>query len=173
MAKGPLAPRKPLRRTAWAMLICGLALTAAQLSVGVLAVSQGGTPAGPGQEATWPAGQTMVLDRTPGELNTEAARTARCLVTENGKQRRETLAVGDPTEPLSPGDVTLTCDQPLTLLTGTPMTIAEYARGPLICIPLLLTFLGILFFFPRFTFFWARSRVGDTMMRAAKLPPFD
>lgn len=171
--KRSIQPRKPLRRTAWGLFIGGLVGTALQLSVGVLAVSQGGTPAGPGQEATWPAGQTMTLARTPGEINTDAARTARCLVTEDGKQRKEGFTVGEPAEPVARADVKITCDQPLSLLTGTPKTVAEYARGPLICIPLLVTFLGILFFFPRFTFFWARSRFGDSMMRAMKLPPFD
>lgn len=171
--KRPLEPRKPLRRTARALLFCGLFATLLQLSIGVLAVSRGGTPAGPGQEATWPAGETMALDRTPNKISTDTSRWTRCLVTEDGRQSTEIIAIGEPVKPLARGDVRITCDRPLTLLTGTPMTIADYARGPLICLPMFVTCLGILFYFPRFAFFMSRNPVGDAMMRAMKLPPFD
>lgn len=150
-------PRKPLRRTAWTLLLFGLVGTVLQLGAGVLVVGWAGDPAGPGQEATWPAGQTMTLNRQPGRLNTDPQRTAHCLLTPDGERPEKVgIPVGTETEPLAPGAAKITCDQPLALLTGTPMTIVHYLRGPLICVPLLAFFLGILFFFPRFTYFWAR-----------------
>lgn len=125
-------PRKPLRRTAWTMLIGGLAGTAIMLGTGVIMVSNA-PPAGPGQEATWPAGEPRTPDFT--------------------------------------GNATITCDQPVALLTGTPRVVAAYTRGPLVTVPLLITALGMLFFFPRFTHSWAQLATRGWLRKLLRLPP--
>jgi len=68
--------------------------------------------------------------------------------------------------------VTVLCDAPVVLLTGSPRTIAEITRGPLIVVPLFATFLGIGLFFPRFiailaTPFWSQDR----LTRLLRTPP--
>jgi hypothetical protein len=167
----PLHPRKPLRRTAWALLICGMVATFLQLAVGVLAVTHGGSPVGPGHEAVWPNGQTMTLNRVPGGIDSTPAYTTRCVLTSEDRAAEPpvSLPIGEPVRRETVGDVRVSCDENVALLTGTPMAIADLARGPLIGVPLFVVFLGILFFFPRFTFLLARNRLGDAMLRAMRV----
>jgi hypothetical protein len=154
------------------MLLGGLAGTALMLGAGAIMVSDA-PPAGPGQEATWPAGKTMSLDRIPGERNSGAP-TATCTLTPEGRPaepQRRSFTIGEPTSPDFTGTATVTCDQPVALMTGTPRIVADYTRGPLIVVPLLFAVLGILFFFPRFTHSWARLATGGWLSKMPRIPP--
>lgn len=164
-------PRKPLRRTAWTMLIGGLAGTAIMLGTGAIMVSNA-PPAGPGQEATWPAGETMTLDRIPNKRNSGDP-TAACTLTPEGRpaEHNRWYTIGEPRTPDFTGNATITCDQPVALLTGTPRVVAAYTRGPLVTVPLLITALGILFFFPHFTHSWAQLATRGWLRKLLRLPP--
>lgn len=148
--------RKPLRRTAWCMLLGGLAVAALMLGVGAYVVSHG-APAGPGQSATRPAGTDMSVDRPPGpQPDGGDTSSVICTITpEGGRPMRTDLAWGERNRPDFTGSATITCDQPARVLTDPQLTIADNTRGPLIAVPLFSVFLGILFFFPRFAAFWA------------------
>jgi hypothetical protein len=153
------------------MLLGGLAGTALMLGVGAIMVSNA-PPAGPGQEATWPAGETMSLNRIPGERNSVDP-TATCTVTPEGQpaEPNHWFTIGRPSFPDFTGAATVTCDQEVALLAGTPRVVAEYTRGPLIAVPLFITGLGILFFFPRFTLGWARLSTSGWLRKLLRIPP--
>jgi hypothetical protein len=163
-------PRKPLRRTAWGMLLGGIAGTALMLGTGAIAVLSA-PPAGPGQVATWPAGETASLARIPFEPNSGESSTT-CTVTPQGRpaQRNPWLPVGRPMPPDFSGSATITCDQPLALLSGTGRVVADLTRGPWITLPLFVAFLGLLLFFPRFTHHWASFATSGWLRRLLRNP---
>jgi hypothetical protein len=123
------------------MLTGGLAGIAIMLGTGAIMVSNA-PPAGPGQEATWPASETMSLDRTPNKRNSGNP-TATCTLTPEGQpaEQNRRYTIGDPTQPDFTG------------------------------VPLLITTLGILFFFPRFTHTWARLPTQGWLRKMLRLPP--
>lgn len=154
------------------MLIGGLAGTAIMLGTGAIMVSNAPL-AGPGQEATWPASETMTLHRVPNERNSGDP-TATCTLTPEGRPaepQHRSYTIGEPRTPDFTGNATITCDQSVALMTGTPRVVAGYTRGPLITVPLLITALGILFFFPRFTHTWARLSTRGWLRKILRLPP--
>lgn len=153
------------------MLLGGLACAALMLGIGALMVSKA-PPAGPGQEATWPAGEIMSLDPIPGGPNTVDL-TVACTVTPEGRpaEPNRWFTLGRPRFPDFTGDATVTCDQQVALMTGTPRVVAEYTRGPLIAVPLFIMGLGILFFFPRFTLGWARLSTSGWLRKLLRIPP--
>ncbi|HEX6357353.1 hypothetical protein [Actinophytocola sp.] len=153
------------------MRIGGLAGTVLMLGVGAIMVSNA-PPAGPGQEAIWPAGETMMLDRIPNKPNTGDP-TATCTLTPEGRptRRNQFLTIGDPRSPDFTSTATITCDQPVALMTGTPRVVASYTRGPLIVVPLFIAVLGVLFFFPRFAHSWARLSTSGWLRKMLRLPP--
>jgi hypothetical protein len=158
--------RKPLRRTAWGMLIGGVVGTALMLAAGAIAVSSS-PPAGPDHKATWPEGETMTLSRIPGERNTSDPTTT-CTVTPTG---REQFTIGEPNDPDFTGAATISCDQPVALMTGASRVVADVTRGPLITLPIFVALLGILFFVPRFTYVWASLGTPRWLRRLFRIPP--
>lgn len=160
-------PRKPLRRTAWGLLIGGLAGLALMVGAGLIAQANG-QPAGPGKEATWPDGETVALYRVPLQEDGDKGGTAYCRLTPDGEETRTDygVEVHQRVRPDFSGDAVVTCDQEVMLLTGeTVLTVSEISRGPLITVPLLAVLLGILFFVPRFTLAWARASNGRWFRR--------
>lgn len=109
-------------------------------------------------EATWHAGQTVTFNRVPGERNPGTRFVACTLTREDGEpEPRSRLLVGEPLTPDFTGSATVTCDQPVALLTGSARVVAEYTRGPLVALPLFAAAIGVLYFFPRFTMAWAAN----------------
>jgi hypothetical protein len=141
------------------------------LGGGAVAVSAA-PAAGPGELATWPAGETASLDRIPGERNSGAP-TVTCTLTPEGRpaERNRRFVVGDPLVPGFTGTATVTCDQPVALLTGTPRIVADHLRGPLVVVPMFVAVLGVLCFFPRFTLAWARLSTSGWLRRLLRIPP--
>lgn len=137
------------------MVIGGVVATALMLGAGALAVANG-PAAGPDRAATWPAGETMTLSRVPGERNSGETTTT-CTVTPEGQPgERDWFTVGESYAPDFTGSATITCDQPVALMTGGPRIVADHTRGPLVAVPIFVALLGVLFFFPRFTYVWAK-----------------
>jgi len=153
------------------MLIGGAVGTALMLGAGAIAVSTA-PPAGPGQEATWPAGETVSLDRIPGKRNAGDP-TVACTVTPEGRpaERNRWFRVGEPTSADFTGTATITCDQPVALMAGAPRVVADYTRGPLVTVPMFVAALGILFFFPRFTHYWASLSTRGWLRKMLRIPP--
>jgi hypothetical protein len=52
----PVPPRKPLRRTAWSLLVGGVVALGLMIGVGLLLLA-GGEDVGPGRPVMWPAGE--------------------------------------------------------------------------------------------------------------------
>jgi hypothetical protein len=166
--------RKPLRRTAWGTLIGGLVGTMLMLGVGAIAVLNA-PPAGPDHEAIWPAGATMSISRIPFPFSRETSEATEnmCTVTPEGRSpESHWFTNGKPNRADFTGTATVTCDQQVALLTGTPRVIAQYTRGPLIMVPLFGVVLGILALFPRFTYVWASLSTGGRLARRVlRIPP--
>jgi hypothetical protein len=164
---------KPLRRTAWTMLASGLAGTALMFGAGTFAVA-GGAPAGPGDQATWPAGETVTLVRPLGEPPLDTL-TVSCTVTpEDGPAlRKPWLGVGEALSPSVPGAATVTCAERVVLLAGAPRVVADYTRGPLLAVPLFVAVLGGLLFVPRFTHTLATLSTRGWLRRMLRIPPPD
>lgn len=150
--------RKPGRRFAWSMLLGGLGVAAVMLGVGAYVVNVKGVPAGPGQSATWPAGTEISVDRPfgPQPEGTDDYSVFCTVTPQSGEAMRERLDWGRDYRPYFAGSATITCDQPVRVLTEPYLTIASNTRGPLVFVPLFAAALGVLFFFPRFTYRWAR-----------------
>lgn len=148
--------RKPLRRTAWTLFVGGLALTVLMLGVGAYVVSRG-EPADRTRTAAWPAGADIAVVRPVGPSSESGEYVGpECTVTTPGEPPVEVLPTWqDRTHPVFPTRATLTCNQPVRVLTGAAITAAGTLRGPLIAIPLVAMFLGLLLFFPRLTGFAA------------------
>ncbi|MCT2582437.1 hypothetical protein [Actinophytocola gossypii] len=153
--------RKPLRRTAWGLFLGGL--LGLVLMVGAGFVASGGPPAGPGSEATWPAGETVAFYRVPLAENGDQGTTMYCRLTPDGEETRTDydIPVHRRVTPDFSGDATITCDQEVTLVTGeTRLTVSEVSRGPWLTLPLLAIVVGVLCFFPRFLLGWSRLANG-------------
>lgn len=166
--------RKPLRRTAWWLLLGGLAGMVLMFGVGGIAVVNA-PRTGPHQEASWPAGETMSVSRIPfpfGPVQESPESGADCTVTPAGRDRESHwFGYGEPNSTDFTGTATITCDQTLAVLTGAPRVVAHYTRGPLIMVPILATLLGILAFFPRFTYIWSRAGAGRFVRPWPRTPP--
>lgn len=148
--------RKPLRRTAWSMLLGGLVVAGVMLGVGVLAVGQG-EPAGPGQVARWPADTEIAVFRPVGrQADGGSVSTVACTVgLPDGRTERLFPRWADRLTADFSGPATITCERPVMVLSGTRLTVAGIVRGPLIALPLFVAILGVLLFVPRFTRTWA------------------
>jgi hypothetical protein len=148
--------RKPLRRTAWSMLLSGLGLAAVMIGVGLYVVGKG-APVGPDQPATWPAGTEIAVFRPAGpqQDNGKYALIACTASPENGRPRLVFPIWAESLRPDFSGSAILTCPQSARVLTGSAITVAAVCRGPLIAVPLFAAGVGALFFFPRFTAFAA------------------
>jgi hypothetical protein len=170
--------RKPLRRTAWSLLLGGLGVAAVMLGVGAYAVSKGAS-AGPGQSATWPAGKEISIDRPLGvQQGGDSMYSVICTVTpEAGEPTRTRLSWGERNQPEFAGSAAITCDQAARVLTEPELTIAINTRGPLIAVPLFAAGLGGFLFFPRFTMVAASlshpfGRIVDRLTRHDRRDPF-
>ena len=167
-------PRKPLRRTAWGLVAGGLAGLALIVGAGLIA-SATSQPAGPGDEATWPAGETMALYRVPLRAGSDNSLVAHCRLTPQDQQTASDfdVTVHERVTPDFSGDATITCDQEVTLQTGVALTVSEVTRGPLLVVPLFAVAIGILCFVPRFTYYWARINTTGWMRKMLRIPPPD
>lgn len=144
--------RKPLRRTAWSMVLGGLGVAAIMLTVGAYTVSKGSS-AGPDQPATWPAGAEITVERPFGRQQDNAENAAIvCTVTPQDGQPKLIFPIWqERMHPDFTGPATITCRQPVKIITEPAITIAIITRGPLIALPLVSAGLGAFLFFPRFT----------------------
>jgi hypothetical protein len=137
----PVRRRKPLRRTAWSLLIGGLVLIVLMIGTGLLLLAGGED-----------IGERASVHKHPGP---QAAGAPRCeLIGSDGEPEYRWLDWADSAR--SSGDVTVRCAQDAIFLTGSASWIASALQGPLIVAPVGLALLGILLFFPRFTLSWAR-----------------
>ena len=147
--------RKPLRRTAWSMLVIGVVVTGLMLGTGALIVGQG-DPAGPGQVAQWPADTEIAVFRPFGrQQDGGKVGTIPCAVGAGGGIERREPQWEVRLVPDFSGSATVTCERPATVLSGTALTVASTVRGPLIILPMAVAVLGLLLFVPRFTRDWA------------------
>jgi hypothetical protein len=142
---------KPFRRTAWTLLIVGVAVSALMLGGSALVVSQGET-AGSDHTARWPAGADIGVFR-PARTNTSGTK---CTITQaDGQADTVWPEYGERLSPAWQGEATIGCDPAATILSGGNLTIAEVTRSTWIAVPLFLAILGALLFVPRFTMVWA------------------
>jgi hypothetical protein len=152
-----VSKRKPFRRTAWSMLCGGVVVAGLMLGGGALVVSQG-DPAGPGEQANWPAGADIAVFRRPGP-QPEAARndsSVACTVTlPDGRTIQEFADWNERLTPDFAGQAMITCEHQVMVLSGAKLTLARTLQSEWIVLPLFVAILGILFFFPRFTMVWA------------------
>ncbi|HEX6355832.1 hypothetical protein [Actinophytocola sp.] len=72
-ADEPARRRKPLRRTAWTLLIDGLVATGAMIALGLLFLA-GGEDIGPGHPAVWPAGERASVHKKSGPQNPDSSK---------------------------------------------------------------------------------------------------
>jgi hypothetical protein len=139
------------------MLIGGVVAAGLMLGGGALIVSQG-DPAGPGEQASWPAGTDIALLRRPGPQSDAALNDSGIACTVTLPDGRTTQQVADWGERLTPdftGPATITCEHQVMVLSGAKLTFAGILRSAWIVLPLFVAILGILLFFPRFTMVWA------------------
>jgi hypothetical protein len=138
------------------MFLGGLGVAALMLGIGIYVVSRGES-AGPDQAGTWPAGAEIAVERPLGRQqdNGEFASIVCTVTPQDGRPFQVFPSWQERIRPDFTGSATLTCRQPVKVLTGPAITIAAVTRGPLIAVPLVAACLGILFFFPRFTALWA------------------
>jgi hypothetical protein len=144
----PARRRKPLRRTAWSLVLGGLLATGLMVGTGLLLLTNG-TDVGPGRSVTWPAGERASVHKRPGPKDTESVR---CVATD-GDRRVHSLGWADSAR--SPIEVTVSCEDAI-FLTGTASAIASALQSPLILAPVAVTLMGLPLFFPRFTLAWTR-----------------
>lgn len=157
----PVRRRKPLRRTAWSLLIGGLVMTGLMVGVGLLLLA-GGEDIGPGRPGVWPAGERASVHKHPGPKDTQVPR-CEALGTDDEREYRW-LEWADSVR--SPIEFTVTCKQGAIFLTGTASAIVSAFQSELIMAPIVAAMLGILLFFPRFIMGWVllarpRSRLVD------------
>jgi hypothetical protein len=142
---------KPFRRTAWTLLIVGVAASTLMLGGSALVVSQGET-AGSDHTARWPAGADVGVFR-PARTDTSGTK---CTVTQaDGQADTIWPEYGERLSPTWRTEATIGCEPAATILTGGKLTIAQITRGAWIAVPLFLAILGALLFVPRFTMVWA------------------
>lgn len=150
-ADEPGRRRKPLRRTAWSLLIGGLSVTGLMIGAGLLLLA-GGEKIGPGSPAVWPAGERASVHK---QLGPQEANSTRCeVIGSDGVPENRSLDWADSVR--SPTEVMVNCQQDAIFLTGTASSITSALQSPLIMAPIAAVMLGILLFFPRFTLVWAR-----------------
>lgn len=147
----PARRRKPLRRTAWSLLIGGLVLTGLMIGAGLLVLAAG-EDIGPGRPAVWPAGERASVHKHPGPQDAESSKCE--VIGSDGKPEYRWLDWADSVR--SSTEVMVSCKQEAIFLTGTASSVAAALQGSLIMVPVAVALLGILLFFPRFTLAWAR-----------------
>lgn len=154
--------RKPLRRTAWSLLIGGLLVTGLMIGAGLLLLT-GGEHIGPGRPAVWPAGERASVHKNPGPQDTEAAKCE--VIGSDGKPEHGLLEWADSVR--SSTEVTVSCKQDTIFLTDAASSITSACQSPLILAPVAASLFGILLFFPRFTLAWLRlSNPGGRLFRS-------
>jgi hypothetical protein len=159
-ADEPTPRRRPLRRTAWTLLIGGLVALVLMIGVGLLLLA-GGEDIGPGHPVVWAAGERASVHKHPGP---QAAGAAKCeLIGSDGKPEYRSLDWAESTR--SSSEVTITCKQDAIFLTGTASWFASVCQSQWIMVPVAASLIGALLFFPRFTLALARlsnpRRVSD------------
>lgn len=148
-------PRKPLRRTAWSMLIGGVVVAGLMFGGSALAV-RNGSETGPAQSANWPAGADIGVFRPLGPQSEQDSVGPKCTVTRaDGAAKPVWPSWSERLTPDFEGPATITCERPARVLTGWALTVAGITQSAWIALPLFVAFLGILLFFPRFTMVWA------------------
>ena len=153
--------RKPLRRTAWTLVIGGFVLFAAITAAAVLADSHG-QPVGQGSVARWRAGETAALVRPIKPGSPQVGTWVTCQV--NGA--RVLVEMRADLRP-RPDDAAVTCEADVLLLTGAAREIGQVVRSGLIVLPIAMVVIGGLLFVPRFLWTMAalstrsKTRMGD------------
>lgn len=151
---------KPLRRTAWSLLVGGLVLVVLMVGTGLLLLAAG-EDIGPGRPGVWPAGERASVHKHPGP---QAAGAPKCeVIGSDGEPEYRWLDWGDSVR--SSAEVTVRCEQEAIFLTGPASSIASALQGPLLMAPVGVALLGILLLFPRFTLAWARLSNGGLLRR--------
>lgn len=149
-ADEPVHPRKPWRRTAWTLVIGGVAATVLMVGVGLLLLA-GGQDIGPGRPGTWPAGERASVHKHLGPKESEPVE---CEVIGADGEPEGWLEWANSVR--SSRELTVTCEQDTTFLTGTASAVTSAVQSSLVMTPVMVTLAGILLFFPRFTLALAR-----------------
>lgn len=142
--------RKPLRRTAWTLVVGGVVATILMIGTGLVLLATG-TDIGPGRPGKWSAGEVASVHKHLGP----GATAEKCaLIGPDGEPTYRWLEWADSTRATT--DMTVSCEQDTTFLTGTRSSVVSALQSPLIMAPVGAVILGLLLFFPRFTMAWAR-----------------
>nr|WP_042181133.1 hypothetical protein [Kibdelosporangium sp. MJ126-NF4]CTQ96537.1 hypothetical protein [Kibdelosporangium sp. MJ126-NF4] len=142
--------RKPLRRTAWSMLIGGVAATALMLGGSAVVIGHGET-ASSAEPAVWPAGVDIGVFRS---ASTDSRGTA-CTVTQpDGRTSMVWPRFGERLRSESADAATIACAPSATVLSEGKLAVARITRSEWIALPLIVMFLGALLFVPRVTMLW-------------------
>jgi hypothetical protein len=158
----PVQHRKPLRRTAWSLLIGGAVAFCLVIGTNLLLLA-GGQDVGPGQPGVVPAREQVTVHRRPGSGDNKANNAGCEVIGPDGKRTYYWLTWGESVN--WPTKATLNCEREAVLLTGTASTVGRALQGPLFALPLAAMIAGLLAFFPRFTLALARMSNGRFLRR--------
>lgn len=138
--------RKPLRRTAWGLLVGGLVGVVLMVGVGLLILA-GGQEIGPGRPAVWAAGERVSVHKEPGP---QSGVTGSCqVIGADGEPEYRWLDWAESVR--STTEVTIACDREAILLTGRASAVMSVLQSSWLMAPVGLFVLGVLLFFPRVT----------------------
>lgn len=151
MSEGTERRRKPLRRTAWTLVIGGFVALVGMIGVGVVLLA-GGQEVGPGRSVVWAAGERASVHKRLGPQESPAPRCE--LFGADGEPEFRALEWAD--SAYATHEVTIRCEWDSVFLTGTASAVTSAVQSSLIMAPVGAVFAGILLFFPRFTLAWAR-----------------
>lgn len=155
--------RKPLRRTAWTLLIGGVVALVLMVGVGLLYMA-GGKDIEPGRPVAWPAGERGAVYKHPGLQKDGPVNTPGCTVLgSDGKPTGQWLDWSESV--VLPTGSTIRCEHEAIFLTGTASAVVSTVRGRLFVVPITAMVVGLLLFFPRFTLAWARMGNGRFLRR--------
>lgn len=140
--------RKPLRRTAWTLVVGGFGALVGMIVVGVVLLA-GGQDVGAGKSVVWAGGERASVHKRLGPQDTPVPR---CEVVRGAL--RSTLGWAESV--VATRDGIVRCERDSVFLTGAASSVASAVQSPLIMAPVGAVFAGILLFFPRFTLAWAR-----------------
>jgi hypothetical protein len=155
----PVRYRKPLRRTAWTLLIGGAVALVLMVGVGLLLLA-GGEDIGPSRLGVLPAGEQGSAHQHPGLKKDTEAIFKPCVAQgqgPNGKPTYRWLSWSESVR-LSTKS-TIHCEQEAIFLTGTASAVVTAVQGPLFVVPIAAMVVGLLLFFPWFTL--ALARMGN------------
>jgi hypothetical protein len=159
----PVRHRKPLRRTAWTLLIGGVVALVLMVGVGLLILADG-KDIEPGRPVVWPAGEQGAMYEHPGLHEGGPVNTPGCAVLGlDGKPTGQWLDWRESVR-LSTGS-SVQCEEEAIFLTGTASAVVSAVQGRWFGAPITAMVVGLLLFFPRFTLAWARLSNGRFLRR--------